>query len=192
MKTIHIFLLFIAVALIQIFVPAQVIFNQEAVIEKGKAYKFKTQPVDPNDPFRGKYITLNYGARSFKTKDSLWERNESIFVYLTKDSLGYAKVDTVSRGVLFENKKDYLKANVGWYSKYTNTLNIDFPFNRYYMEETKAYDAEMAVRERQRDSLPDNTYALVYVKEGEAVLKDVLIDEMSIKDYVEEDKDIQN
>jgi len=188
MKTIHIFLLFIVVALIQLFVPAQVIFNQESVINNGKAYKFKTQPIDPNDPFRGKYITLNYAISSIKTNDSLWERNEPVFVYLAKDSLGYAKIDTVSKSVLLENNNNYLKAKVDWYSTYTNTLNIDFPFNRYYMEETKAYDAEIAVRNRQRDSLPDNTYALVYVKQGEAVLNDVVIDEMSIKDYVEKNK----
>ena len=53
------------------------------------------------------------------------------------------------------------------------------------MEETKAYDAEVAVRNNQRDSIQNNTYALVYIKNGEAVLNDVIINDMSIKDYVE-------
>lgn len=53
------------------------------------------------------------------------------------------------------------------------------------MDETKAYDAEVAVRNRQQDSLPNNTYAIVYVKNGDAVLNDVIIDAISIKDYVE-------
>ena len=185
MKTIHIFTLFIIVALIQLFVPAQVILKQESVLETGHAYKFKTQPIDPNDPFRGKYITLNYAISSIKTKDSLWKRNEPLFVYLKIDSLGYAKIDTVSRQQILKKDNDYCMAKVRWYSKYDNTLNIDFAFKRYYMEETKAYDAEVAVRIRQRDSLLDNTHALVYVKEGEAVLSDVIIDNISIKNYVE-------
>ena len=187
MKTIHIFTLFILVVLIQLFIPSQMIFNQEMILKKGKAYKFKTQPVDPTDPFRGKYIILNYEIDSYETNDSLWKQNETIYAYLTKDSLGFAKIDTISRALLSNNKNDYIKTKVEWYSSYSNRLSIEFPFNRYYMEETKAYDAEVAVRKRQRDSLPNNTYALVYVKDGEVVLNDVIIDNMSIKDYVEKE-----
>lgn len=188
MKTTYLFAIFIVVALTQLFVPVQMILNQESILKKGTAYKFKTQPVDPSDPFRGKYITLNYEINSFKTTDSLWQRNEPIYVYLINDSLGFAKIDKVSRSVLTENKHHYVKVKAGYYDNYSKKINIQFPFNKYYMEETKAYDAEVAVRNRQRDSLPNNTYALVYVKEGEAVLDDVVIDETSIKDYVEKEE----
>lgn len=185
MKTLYVFLIFLIVAGAQLFVPAKMILNQETILETGKLYKFKTQPIDPSDPFKGKYISLNYAIDVYKTKDSLWERRKPIYVYLETDSLGYAKVETVSRTILPENKNEFVKANVQWYAKYSSELNIDFPFNRYYMKETKAYDAEIAVRNRQRDSFPDNTHALIYVKNGEAVLNDVIIDNISIKDYVE-------
>lgn len=187
MKTTYTLILFVAVALVQLFIPAKMIFNQEEIIEEGKLYKFKTQPVDPNDPYRGKYIRLNYNLRTFKTNDSIWKRKSPIYVYLKTDSLGYAAIEEVSP-VLKEKENDYVKARVQWYENYSNELHIDFPFNRYYMKETKAYDAEVAVRNRQRDSLPDNTHALVYVKNGKAVLTDVIIDEISIKDYVEKNK----
>jgi uncharacterized membrane-anchored protein len=186
MKTKYIFILFVVVALVQLAIPAQMIFKQETVLERGVAYKFKTRPVDPSDPFRGKYITLDFAISDFKTKDTLWERNEDILVYLATDSLGYAKIDTISREVLVNNSKDYVKAKAYWYSNYSKSVSIRFPFNKYYMKETKAYNAELAVRDRQRDSLPDNTHALVYVSEGEAVLDDVIIDNVSIKDYVVE------
>lgn len=185
MKTKYIFILFIVVAFVQLAIPAQMIFKQEAVLENGVAYKFKTRPIDPSDPFRGKYITLDFDINSFKTKDSLWERNEDILVYLATDSLGYAKIDTISRSILPNNSKDYVKAKAYWYSNYSKSVSIRFPFDKYYMKETKAYNAELAVRDRQLDSLPNNTHALVYVNEGEAVLEDVIIDDMSIKDYVD-------
>ncbi|TGV01361.1 GDYXXLXY domain-containing protein [Flavivirga rizhaonensis] len=187
MKTIHIFIIFIIVVLIQLFIPFQMIFNQETILEKGTVYKFKTQPVDPTDPFKGKYINLNYEINTYKTNDSLWQRNEVIYVYLVEDSLGFAKIDTINRALISNNSNDYIKAKVRWYSNYSNELSIELPFNRYYMEETKAYDAEVAVRNRQRDSLPNNTHALVYIKDGETVLNDVIIDNISIKDYVEKD-----
>jgi uncharacterized membrane-anchored protein len=173
------------VVIAQLFIPAQMILNQESVLKTGKAYKFKTQPVDPSDPFKGKYINLNYEIREFETNDSLWERNQPLYVYLVTDNLGYAKIETVSKSILTNNKNNYFKAKTEWYSNYDNKLHIQFPFNQYYMKETKAYDAEVAVRNRQQDSIPNNTYALVFIKEGEAVLEDVIIDEISIKDYVE-------
>ena len=54
------------------------------------------------------------------------------------------------------------------------------------MEETKAKPAEDVYRKAHRDSLPNNIYGLVYIKDGEAVLKDVIINGMSISKYVEE------
>ena len=69
---------------------------------------------------------------------------------------------------------------------YSDEINIDYPFERYYMEESKAYDAERTYRESLRDTIEHSTYALVYVKEGRAVVDDVLIDDISIKDIVKE------
>ena len=187
MKTIHIFILFVIVAMAQLFIPAQMIFNKEAIIKTGTVYKFKTQPVDPSDPYRGKYINLNYEIRTFKTKDSLWHNQEDIYVYLETDSLGFAKTNRISKAPL-DIDKDFVIAKVNWYNNIEEELSFSLPFNRYYMEETKAYDAEVAVRDLQRDSLPNNTYALVYVKDGEAVLSDVIINDISIKDYVEKEE----
>jgi len=186
MKTIHIFILFIAAAVAQLFVPAQMIFNKESILETGKAYKFKTQPVDPSDPYRGKYINLNYEQNSFITSDSLWEIKDKVYVYLDTDSSGFAKVSEVSK-VPLNSSKDFIISEVSWYNKREKKLNFNLPFNRYYMEETKAYDAEVAVRNNQRDSIINTTYALVYIKDGEAVLNDVIIKGMSIKDYVEKE-----
>ena len=184
MKTIHIFILFIVVAIAQIFVPAQMIFNKESIINEGTAYKFKTQPVDPSDPFRGKYITLNYEQDFFITTDSIWERQDKVYVYFDTDSLGFTKVNQISK-TLLNSDKDYIVSEVSWYNKREQKLNFNLPFNRYYMKETKAYDAEVAVRNNQRDSIQNSTYALVYIKNGEAVLNDVIINDISIKDYVE-------
>ena len=65
-------------------------------------------------------------------------------------------------------------------------VDFDLPFNRFYMEETKAKPAEDSYRKAHRDSLPSNIYASVYIKNGEAVLKDVIIDGVPIARYVED------
>ena len=53
------------------------------------------------------------------------------------------------------------------------------------MEETKAPEAEKVYREALRRDSIQNAYALVSVKEGGAVLKDVIINGVSIKALAE-------
>jgi len=183
MKTIHIFIVFILVAAAQLILPAQMIFNQENILKTGTAFKFKTQPVDPSNPFKGKYIYLNFEANTIKTIDSTWSRHEPVFVSVVEDSLGFAMVDKVTRAKPI--KGNFINAKVSYYSSYDKTLRLDYPFNEFYMNETKAYDAEIAHANAQNDSIPNNTYALVFIKEGQTVLDNVFIDEIPIADYVE-------
>lgn len=187
MKSKYIFAIFLVIAAIQIMVPTQMILKREDVLETGKLYKFRTEPIDPADPFRGKYIALNFETETFKPEDSTWQRGDAIYVYVEEDSLGFAKVCQISKEVKEDIKTDFLEAKVDWYSNYSKTLNITFPFNRFYMEESKAYSAEVAVRENQRDSVLNAVYAEVYIKKGTSVLKDVIIKNMSIKDYVQKE-----
>ena len=190
MKKIYITIAFSLLALIQLYVPTQMILNQESVLNEGKAYKFTTRPIDPNDPFRGKYITLSYEMNSVKTNDSTWRRNDDVYVYL-KDSIGYAKIDTISKYKL-DTDTDFVIAKAGWFSKaskfnnHTSKLNFNLPFDRFYMEEFKSKTAENAVRIRLNDSVIKNIYGLVYVKDGNSVLENVFINDTPIKDYVEQ------
>lgn len=168
--------------LIQLFVPAQMIYEQEDTLKSGTGYKFKTQPIDPNDPFRGKYIVLNYEMDSFETEEDWSMYKGNVYVYLETDTEGYATVKTVSKSPLAITE-DYVIAESNY--NYGKKVNFDLPFNRFYMNENKAYDAEVSVRQAQRDT-SKTCYGLVYVKNGTAVLKNVFIDNVPIQQYVEE------
>lgn len=184
MKTKHIFILFVVVALVQIGIPAQMIWNRESILDSGKAFKFKTQPVDPSDPFKGKYIYLNYEMNSFPTGQETWKRGEDIYVSISEDGQGFAKAIAVSKET--PEYQDYVKATVDWSVNNTKEVRFSLPFTEFYMDENKAYKAEVAHRNAQRDSLPNNTYALVYVKKGEAVLANVFINDIPIAEFVEQ------
>ncbi|MNJ99414.1 hypothetical protein D3C87_171900 [compost metagenome] len=189
MKTKYLIIAFAITALLQISAPLKMIYDSESTERNGVEYKFRTAPIDPSDPFRGKYITLSFDLdiTSVQTKDTTWLRNEPIFVSLAKDSLGFAKIGDVSREKPKDNT-DYITTTVGYY--YGQDLHINIPFDRFYMEEGKAYDAEVAYRDFNRDSINTKpTYALVAVKDGNAVLKNVIIDDMPIKDYVLKERD---
>ncbi|TMM58720.1 hypothetical protein FEE95_04625 [Maribacter algarum] len=181
-KSIYITLLFLLFA-VQLFVPAQMIYQQEDTLHTGTAYKFKTQPIDPSDPFRGKFIVLNYEMDSFATDEEGWDDfSGNVFVYLKTDAAGFAAVKHVSK-TLMDTSDDYVIAE----SRYNrnNRVNFDLPFDRFYMNENKAYDAEISVREAQVDTTKI-CYGLVFVKDGTAVLDNVFIDDTPIQEFVEE------
>jgi uncharacterized membrane-anchored protein len=53
-------LAFALMVVAQFYVPISMITESEDILSEGTPYKFRTAPIDPNDPFRGKYITLSF------------------------------------------------------------------------------------------------------------------------------------
>jgi uncharacterized membrane-anchored protein len=195
-----IFFVFILLALVQLLLPAKMIFDREDILVNGKDFKFKTKPVDPNDPFRGKYITLGFEENLVKDQsENDWQISESIYVLLTTDTEGFARIVSVSK-VKPVGNVDFVEAKVSFFSlfdpmqaqpdslnqpesKKNTDLIIEYPFNRFYMEEFKAPLAEKVYRESLTDS-SNVTYALVKIKNGEAVVKDIVINGISIKELI--------
>lgn len=179
---------FVVVCLVQIYVPLQMSQFQNRILRTGVAYKFKTAPIDPNDPFRGKYITLSFEENTFFYQDTSihWNYLHEIYVQIEKDEAGFAKVVNVTQepptgGV------DYVRAGLGGESTFEKrtTLTIDYPFDRYYMEESKALEAEVAYADAQRDT-NQVAYARVSIKDGHAVIKDVFINETPILEFIQQ------
>jgi len=178
MKTTGI-ILFAVLCLIQLAVPSKMVFAQEEVLASGHEYRFRTAPVDPYDPFRGKYVTLDFDAEECKRPATdTWMRGESVYAVLGTDSAGFAIVTSVHKQEPQEGV-DYVTAKV--MHVYDDKLMLDYSFNRFYMDENKAPAAEKRYQEANRRSSPREAYAVVYVKKGEAALKDVMIDGVSLR-----------
>lgn len=180
---------FILVAVIQLAVPGKMIWDREQILDTGKEFKFETAPVDPTDPFRGKYINLQFKENSAIVENGgNWHAGEEIYIILKTNKTGFATVDGVSKEKPGDGK-DYLKAKVDYVpGDRIKTIIISYPFDRFYMEESKAYSAEQAYLKSQLDSTK-TTYALVSIKNGDAVLKDVMINGVSIGKIVEDYKE---
>src|SRR5690349_10539223 len=146
MKTLTVSL-FVIMCLAQLFVPFKMIWDSESVANYGTAYKFETQPIDPSDPFRGKYITLRFLADHVEDTTS-WNSGEPVNVVFKTDSLGFAAIDHLTRDV---PQGPYLRSTITYVdSEYD--VHIDLPFDRYYMEESKAAPAEKAYWDAARDT----------------------------------------
>ena len=175
---------FVLLVCLQLWTPAAMIWNRENVLRSGKAFKFRSAPVDPNDPLRGKYIILRFRENSYKIPDKTgWEIGETAYVQLTIDNAGYATIHSVHK-----NKPgkgiDFIKTTINYLSYDSpKTVFVDWPFEHFYMEETRAYKAEEVYIRSTADS-NNITYALVKVKNGDAVLENVFINDKPIVSFI--------
>ena len=180
-----IFPAFIILVLLQLFVPASMIFQQENVISSGKTFKFKTAPVDPYDPFRGKYVSLRFRNNDVEVAHvEDWKRHEKVYVSVSENEKGFAIIKSVSKEIPNDGS-DYLTAKIRRLSE--SRIYVDYPFDRFYMEESKALEAETIYRESRRDT-SQVAYALVKIKDGNAVLENVMINDVPLKEVVEKSR----
>jgi len=181
---------FIAMVLLQLLVPFQMVFNSEGVIAEGVEYKLKTRPYDPKDPFRGNYVRLNFEISRYTAVDTTgWKKGKQVYVILRKDADGFGEIGHVMK-VNPGDFADYLKATLSnfYQTRKGTQLVLNFPFERFYMQEEKAPVAERIFNASARDSTKQ-TYAIVSVNKGEAILRDVQIDGASLSELASQELD---
>ncbi|HYJ37275.1 MAG TPA: GDYXXLXY domain-containing protein [Chitinophagaceae bacterium] len=180
--------IFILLVLVQWYVPGKMIWNKEKVHLSGKEFKFETEPVDPIHPFKGRYVTLNFVSDTFSFDSSLQiEYGKDIYVELVENRNGFAEVRNISNTIPTNNDY-YITASISSISSTTqNGINrslvfIEYPFEEYYLEEYKAPKVEEIFRSIGRDTL-HTTYAIVKVLNGDAVIKDIILNNRSINEH---------
>jgi uncharacterized membrane-anchored protein len=184
--------IFILLVLVQWYVPGKMIWNKEQVFLSGKEFKFETEPLDPVHPFKGRYINLSFKEDSYTVRPKQIDQNnilrngQTLYVELAKDSNGFAKIVNADTKLPPSNK-DFIEAKVD-YTEYLTPIgkgfriHIEFPFEEYYLDEYKTQKAEDLYRSANRDST-QKTYAVVKVLNGDAVIKDIIINGRPIHDW---------
>jgi uncharacterized membrane-anchored protein len=172
------------VAAVQLSVPASLIVRHERTLHQGTAWKFKTAPVDPYDAFRGRYVALQFEqSQAAPAADQTFRRGQKVFVALEKDKDGFARFATLSA----EPPKDkpYLRVRAGWQSG--PTVQVELPFDRFYMGEHIAPAAEQAYwQNNRRGQTNTTTYAMVRIRDGRAVIENVFIGDKPIRQVAKE------
>lgn len=172
--------LFLLVAALQLLVPATMIYQQETTLTAGVVYRFKTAPVDPYDPFRGRFVALNVEANHAETDGSArFKRGSWAYVLLETDEQGFAKLkfaypEPPATG-------DYLRLKVRNASG--NSAQFEMPFNRYYAEESIAPEIERAYRRSSRRGRQD-AFIQIRVKDGTGVIEELYIEELPIMEFL--------
>jgi uncharacterized membrane-anchored protein len=175
--------IFLVVALIQLSVPASVVWKRGRTLKHGRVWKFKTEPVDPVDAMRGRYVALRFAAERVPVADeSAHERippDKSVYAALKEDANGFAEVDHISVEPI--SGENIIKVQAGY--GYDHADHLIFPFDRFWVTEKNAPAAESAYRENSRRG-KENAYVTVRVRDGDAALEQLYIDNQPLADYL--------
>ena len=164
-------------------IPASIIWRYETVLATGKVFKFQTHPVDPYDAFRGRYVALGFNWESAPLMANVRSPNpgERMFALIEIGTNGFAQI----KGLTFERPQteDYFGVKVRYCLSPTNVL-IQFPFDRYYMNEKLAPAADTAYRQHAGRSGRQDAYVAVRVQNGRATIEDLYVAGKPIRDFL--------
>ena len=174
-------IIFGIVMAIYLIVPIVMISRYETVLADGNVFRFRAMPVDPYDSFRGRYVVLRFKEAEVPIEsctDSLLA-GDDVYVSLFKNDSGFAIVRNVNKTGSLND--DYFKATVKYV--YSDNISLEFPFQRYYMNEELAPLAEKALRNNVWSG-SDEVYTDVRIINGTAVIEEIYINGVPLKEYL--------
>jgi len=172
------FYVYIILSLVLGSIIIQPIIQHSITLQSGELFLFPTAPVDPYDPFRGKYVQLSFQQTTapLDISEPTIRKQKTVYGILSKKSDGTAEI----RSIVYSRPKDkpYLSIPLEKYQMYyhdsSRVVDYSFPFDRFYMNEKLAPIAEQIYRENQRDS--SRALLAVRIKDGHGTIEDLLID----------------
>jgi len=176
---------FCLLAAVQIWVPLSMIARREATLRNGTAFNFRTRPVDPYDAFRGRYVALRYeNDEAAVTNSREFTRGQTLYVMVETGTNGYATLGSASP--TRPDTGDFLRTRMMRPGN-ANRVRVKLPFDRFYMNESDAPEAERQFRWSRRGA-QSNAYARVRIRGGMAVIEDLYVDDLPILEFMKKEQ----
>lgn len=170
-----IFFLFLAAA--QACAALYLVWHWEDVLTGGQSYRWQTAPVDPYDAIHGRYVSFSFkNLRSTAIGDGLVV-GQTAYGLLERDERGYALIKGVQKGR--PEKGDYIRLTVTQLT--AEQVSFRLPFDRFYLEEGFSAEAEKTFRA----AAGRESCILLRIKDGDAVVEDLYIENMALRDYLQ-------
>lgn len=182
MKPLIASIIFGVVALAQWAAPLSRIYTYEQTLTHGTLIRLKCTAPDPYDPLRGRFLAIRPEQQQIPIPETL-KLNEGTTFYASL-STGDDGLTTLS-GVSLRPPEtgECIRLRARYYS-YGNNVNIDWPFERFYINEKLAPEADRWLAENIRSA--QGVIAEVRVLNGKAVLADLTLDGKSFREILKE------
>lgn len=166
------FVVFGLLAAAQLAIAGSSVMRHELILRTGKAFRFRTTPVDPVDFFRGRYVRLSFqdGLLPWHEGDEAYESHQQAWAMLENDDEGFARFVALQSERPAE--EDYVGVEI--INRNRDSVRFKLLYDRYYMNEEAAPAAETTVLSR---LVP--VWATMRIRKGVGVIESLELDERS-------------
>lgn len=182
MKPLIASMIFGVASLAQWAAPMSRIYTYEQALTHGTLIKLKCTAPDPYDPLRGRFLAIRPAQQQIPVAETLQLQRGTTFY--ASFSTGDDGLTTLS-GVTLDppEKGESIRLRTRYFSNDKN-VNFDWPFERFYINEKLAPEADAWLAENIRSA--QGVIAEVRVLNGKAVLADLSLDGKSFRDILKE------
>lgn len=171
--------LFVLLCAAQLAFAVSIIVGAERVLGQGELWRFRTEPVDPADIVRGRYVALRFEATNGPVlPGDAPQEGTTGYALLDADTEGFAHVAAVSATPPGEGS--YLRVEIERVD--AETASFAFPVDRFYMPEELAPEAERAHGKAQRAG--EGTWAEIRVHDGAAMIEQLFVRGVPVAELV--------
>lgn len=176
--------IFTIVMLLYLWFPFNMIRHTEKILNQGIIHRFRLEPIDPYDAFRGRYVVLFYGNTAVPAMDSL-SSGQPIFITLAKDSSGYSFFEAA--WAVKPERKDYIITEASYFASASDTVHFVLPENMqyYYMNEKTAPLVDELLWQP-IDTIPHKNTVSVRVLKGETAVEELYVDDLPVLEYLKQ------
>jgi uncharacterized membrane-anchored protein len=167
-----------AIVAMQVIMPVYIIIKSEITLSQGKEFKFLVRPIDPYDPFRGRYVSLGMMQTSAEAPYGVHEKGDAYAVLIVDG--GFAKTEYLSADKPWEGA-DYVKVRIDSIYPYSgkNTAYFRYPFDKIFYNEKTAPEIDRAFW-----SYKGRIYVTVFIRDGEANIGKLYFDGIEAEQYI--------
>ena len=171
-------------AVAQLAAPAWMIVGQERVLRGGVQVKLHTRPVDPADFFSGRYVALGFAVEQLSRElvRGHFELEDVAYLELRDGAEGFAEAVALYK----DKPAGALVLQCRVQSLSPPTVQVELPFNRFYMDEHLAPQAERVYRAQAAD--PVDSFVTVRVLDGRGVIEELYLGGKPVATFLRENQ----
>jgi hypothetical protein len=174
---------FLVLCLAQLAVPAARIWTWETTLRDGEPFRFRCEPIDPEDALRGRYVDLNFADAEVDTDGADLKDGGSWTVRVVAGEDGFARLSAPSATPPPDGA--WIRVRAWWGGESGGTTRVRLPFDRFYMDERDAPRAEAALRRPEGEAV--EAWLTVRILDGRAVPEMLYLDGVPVGEYLARD-----
>lgn len=172
-------------------VPLVGVWQHERILVRGTVVRIRCTAPDPYDPLRGRFLAVAAEQTKFsKPVEMPVGRSVSVWATLTADAEGLSTIESLSLTPVSGPTVIKLVARVPDWNREQETVTLEWPFDRFYLNERLAVDADRRLAEV--FSAGKRPVAVLRLLNGQAVLADLLLDGVSVGEGIRKPKASQD